>query len=647
MKLTAITLNDVRRFTSPVRVTGIGAGLNVMSAPNEEGKSTLFDALQALFFQSYRSRGKEITALRPHAGGAPTVIVDLTTAEGAFRIMKRWFSKPAAEVWQGSRLVAKADDAEAWIAALTQGKGDGGPAGLLWVRQGLTALDQGSKTERELAHGARRDLMSSVTGEVESLTGGRRMDTAIARCRDELDRYVTSGGRPKAGGPLKAAEDEVVTLSQRQRELTTLTETLRGNLDRRHAVRRELGELRAPEAIAERRKRLDTASRDHDAAQQHAERTARALDVVTMARMTLTGTTTRLATLRAARDELAHAERAASDADAFDAEARALLAKAESALAQAQAEAGTARAALAAAEATLRQSMKAEAARTAQTRRAEIGDRLTRAGAIEATLAADRKAAATGPDGASLTRLEKAAQEVAVLQKLRDSAAPDVMMHYAEGVTSGVSLDGVPLMADAHKPIPEGATLTLAGLGRLTIRPGKTADDTRKLAKAEADLAAALAAFDLPDMAAARHAATLRAEAASRLAQAQATLAGLAPNGVAALKAERDALPDPTGAGADVPAPDAAQRAVDGCVMARDAAEAALETASERVRRRWRLAQALVEWLALPPIRRSDPVKRTIHDNDRIRLPPAVHQASCLPTMLLAGERMDGRRENG
>ena len=79
MKLTAITLNDVRRFTSPVRVTGIGAGLNVMSAPNEEGKSTLFDALQALFFQSYRSRGKEITALRPHAGGAPTVIVDLTT----------------------------------------------------------------------------------------------------------------------------------------------------------------------------------------------------------------------------------------------------------------------------------------------------------------------------------------------------------------------------------------------------------------------------------------------------------------------------------------------------------------------------------------------------------------------------------------
>lgn len=579
MKLTAITLNDVRRFTSPVRVTGIGAGLNVMSAPNEEGKSTLFDALHALFFQSYRSRGKEITALRPHAGGAPTVIVDLTTAEGAFRVMKRWFSKPAAEVWQGSRLVVKADDAETWIAALTQGKGDGGPAGLLWVRQGLTALDQGSKTEREVAHGARRDLMSSVTGEVESLTGGRRMDTAIARCRDELDRYVTSGGRPKAGGPLKAAEDEVVTLSQRQRELTTLTDTLRGNLDRRHAVRRELGELRAPEAIAERRKRLDAASRDHDAARQHAERTARALDVVTMARMTLTGATTRLVALRAAREEMANAERAAAEANAFDTEAQTVLAKADSALTQAQAEAGAARAALAAAEAQLRVSMKAEAARTAQTRRAEIDDRLTRAAGIEATLVADRKATATDPDTAGLARLEKAAQEVTVLQKLRDSAAADVMMVYAGGVTSGVSLDGVPIVAGAHQPIPEGATLDLAGLGRLTIRPGKTVDDTRKLAKAEADLASALAAFDLPDMEAARHAAALRAEATSRLAQAQATLAGLVPNGVAALRAERDTLPDPTEAGADVPAPDAAQSVVDLCANARDAAEASLDAA--------------------------------------------------------------------
>ena len=70
MKLRAITLKDVRRFTDPVRIDGIADGVNVLCAPNEFGKSTVFDALRALFFVPHGSRGKEINQLRPHAGGA-------------------------------------------------------------------------------------------------------------------------------------------------------------------------------------------------------------------------------------------------------------------------------------------------------------------------------------------------------------------------------------------------------------------------------------------------------------------------------------------------------------------------------------------------------------------------------------------------
>ncbi|MCL4676306.1 MAG: AAA family ATPase, partial [Pararhodobacter sp.] len=50
MKLRSITLSDVRQFSRPVTVAGIGDGLNVLSAGNESGKSTLFDAIQAVFF---------------------------------------------------------------------------------------------------------------------------------------------------------------------------------------------------------------------------------------------------------------------------------------------------------------------------------------------------------------------------------------------------------------------------------------------------------------------------------------------------------------------------------------------------------------------------------------------------------------------
>ena len=130
MRLLSITLNNVRRFTEPVQVDGIADGLNVLCEPNEAGKSTIFDAVQALFFVPHRSQAKEVKALRPHAGGAPEVSVEIETEEGRFRLSKRWVSRPEARVTRDHRLVAQAVEAEAWIARLTGG-GDGGPSGLL------------------------------------------------------------------------------------------------------------------------------------------------------------------------------------------------------------------------------------------------------------------------------------------------------------------------------------------------------------------------------------------------------------------------------------------------------------------------------------------------------------------------------------
>lgn len=78
MKIRSITLNNVRRFTDAARVDDIGDGLNVLSEPNEFGKSTLFDAIQALFFKPHGSRDKEISSLRPHAGGAPEVKIEIS-----------------------------------------------------------------------------------------------------------------------------------------------------------------------------------------------------------------------------------------------------------------------------------------------------------------------------------------------------------------------------------------------------------------------------------------------------------------------------------------------------------------------------------------------------------------------------------------
>ena len=183
MKIRAIRLENVRRFVSPVEIAGIGDGLNVLTAPNERGKSTFFDALHALFFKDRRSWDREIRGLVPYAGGDPSVMVEIELPEGVFRIEKRWSSRRsgAARIISGGRLIRQADDAQAWIANTLKSPKDGGPAGLLWVRQGQSGLDEDGNTHR-----ARRDLMTSVAGEVEAMTGGRRMDMARDMCRTAL-----------------------------------------------------------------------------------------------------------------------------------------------------------------------------------------------------------------------------------------------------------------------------------------------------------------------------------------------------------------------------------------------------------------------------------------------------------------------------
>ena len=227
MKIRSIRLENVRRFVEPAVIEGIGDGVNVLTAPNERGKSTFFDALHAVFFKDRKSWDREIRGLVPYAGGDPSVTVEIELPKGVFRIEKSWNSRRNgdARITSAGRLIKQADDAEAWIADTLKSPKDGGPAGLLWVRQGQSGLDEGDTTNR-----ARRDLLTSVAGEVEAMTGGRRMDTARDMCRNALDRYLTKTGRAKADGPLKRMADNVSALREEREGLERKSNDLRREL---------------------------------------------------------------------------------------------------------------------------------------------------------------------------------------------------------------------------------------------------------------------------------------------------------------------------------------------------------------------------------------------------------------------------------
>lgn len=267
MQITSVTLKNVRRFVDPVRIDGFGPGLNVLVAPNEHGKSTFFEALHAAFFVSHRSFDKTVKALVPRVGGDPEVTVSFEADGARWKLMKCWSSSAArkdAKLWRDGGLVAQKSETDAMLSGLLKPPSDGGPAGLLWVRQGVVGLDSGGEEQQ-----ARRDIMTSVAGEVEAMTGGRRMETALASCAAFLGQHLTGTGRPRKGGGLEQAETEVAELTARRDALREDVKRLNQDLDRRRQLRDELAELDAPEAHEERREMLESARAKLEAARQH------------------------------------------------------------------------------------------------------------------------------------------------------------------------------------------------------------------------------------------------------------------------------------------------------------------------------------------------------------------------------------------
>lgn len=556
MKLRMIRLENVRRFIDPVEIGGIGDGLNVFSAPNEHGKSTVFDALHAVFFKPRTSWDREIRSLAPHVGGDPSVAVEIELDDGIYRIEKRWSHRRNGDVRieTAGRLIGQADEAEAWIAETLKAPRDGGPAGLLWVRQGLTGLDDGDASQL-----ARRDLLTSVAGEVEAMTGGRRMDAARERCRRELDRYLTGTGRVKADGPLKHWQDEVAALSSAREELAAKSQQLRTELDRRRDLRRELADLEDPEEQEARDARLAKAKEVHAEASRHAESLEKAKSHEHTKSVELERAQERLEALEKDLSEMAEADsahRTAKDEAQQTTERLRLAEDKMSEMADAH-ESAVVRAKTAAD--ALRRSLLAEAATAAARHRDELIEKIERAEELRRRSEQASADARTELSESALEDLDKLDESVRVLRRARDLEAGAIAMDYAPGREDGVSMDGTPLPDGERLSIPDGARLDIEGIGRLDIHPGQRPDG-ETLADAEAELARALEAAGASTIADARASAHRRRDAELNRRHAEADLIELAPDGIEALRDRLAELPQPIADEGDIPTAEEARQ---------------------------------------------------------------------------------------
>ena len=550
MKLRSIQLDNVRQFAGQsMIISGLTDGLNVVAEPNEFGKSTVFDALQALFFRPFGSRHKDVMALQPAvAGGALRIVAEVEVEGNRFRIEKRFILRQMARITNlspGGGVVAQDDGAETWLSHLL-GSAHDGPAGLLWVRQGAVGFDTSDK-----ARDGRRDILSSVVGEIDAVTGGRRFDTVLAQVEAALGLLSTDKGRPKAGGDWKAAQDAVLRLTAEVTDLTDQVTRLGEALTQRRKAEARLAGLDAPDAAATRARDLSAAAEALRAGEAH---------LAAVDNATRQAEIQRLRADEAARHHAALTEAEAQAATATSARDRAATAAADS---------GLLRAAvldeLATAEAGLRQAevgrkaladlaaghARHQAATTAARAAFDLAQRLTQAEAARAAIEAAEAAMAANPAtperlaaldraGASLRDAGARLSTASVTLRVRHTGAGTAGAETAGAGTAGagrLQLDGRDL-PDGVMILPGAATLSWAGLAEVQIDPGAGQVATAQAAvdKARAAWQKALSVTGRPTPEAAAAAARDRSEAAQAVSVQTARLAVLASDGLAGLR---------------------------------------------------------------------------------------------------------------
>lgn len=541
MKITGIRLHNVKRFAGRgVAIEGIGDGVNVLTAANEHGKSTCFEALHALFFQPHTGTPKGVQLLRPYSGGSPLVEADIALTDGRYRLTKQFYGGRRAAVTDldTGRLVAQADEAEAFIGQLIRG-GTAGPAGLLWVRQGITGIEKRSSNEEESEKRVRESLLTSVQGEVEALTGGRRMAEITAACEEELSRLVTATLRPKTGGRYAVALDERERLQAEEARLRDEVATLRDALDKRRLAQTRLKELENPEDVAARALAITSAEAAFDAAKSHGEAlkaanaeaklAANRRDAAQQALAQFDDATQRDAELR---ERLALADR--NQAGAVE-KREAAVAESERAMAEVQAAEQDERE-------TQQLMSRLEAAMQARKAAEDLvilRSRLERAEAarIEVEDAEAAFATLTVP-AETLEKLEALEVKIIRLRAAVEATLPTFRVDYAEGADGSILLDDQPVPPGQERSFANAARLDIAGVGTLTLRANRQPQSDTAIEAAEAAHRNLLASLGVESLAAARLRDRAARDKAAALDRARQRLQDLAPQGIGSLQIE-------------------------------------------------------------------------------------------------------------
>ena len=260
MKLTHVSVEGCGRFGTLTRVENFGAGVNILSARNEAGKSTLFRAIRTCLFERHSSTKEEIQALATEGLSLPiTISVGFEKEGEQYEIRKSFLrSKSASLLHKGvERARNQEADEEVWKLLGIEPKStralDEAAYGMLWVQQGR------SFEVPKPSEAAASVLNTVIQQEVGTLVGGERARAVLVALDEELAKLVTATRKPRANGPLDVAQKQSESLRDQRMDAETRLGELNGKIDELARLKDELKSAADPARLQSFRQQLEEA----------------------------------------------------------------------------------------------------------------------------------------------------------------------------------------------------------------------------------------------------------------------------------------------------------------------------------------------------------------------------------------------------
>ncbi|MFO1091232.1 MAG: AAA family ATPase [Hyphomicrobiales bacterium] len=481
MKLLKVAVEGVGRFGQRTQVEGLGEGVNVLSAGNEAGKSTLFRAIRLCLFERHRSQNKDIRALATEGLSLPVTIAIAFEKDGiVWEITKSFLKSARASLTRDGVEVARNDaaDEEVWrLLGLEAGSGrtlDHAAYGLLWVSQG------DSFEAPVLSDKATSALNAAIQQEVGTLVGGERARRVLAEVSATLAENLTDNDKERKGGPFGAARARLAEVDSDRLAARQKLAELHHCIDQLQRLKSELQRDGDPSVTLRLEEEQRLAAAALQSCQTAAKQVKEAEDGEALARQMLD----------VARDALARAEATARRIDASDQRLQALagaIAAEESVEAEQCAELSRHQVALRDADAAI-QRIDAEARRLERLRRATDAashrdDLVHRLGSLRAAaLTLEKHAgalAANGVTAAVTVELDALLRDQETLEAQIDAAA--TVATIAVSGAASVTVGGEPITGTLRQAITaptliemNGVTITLTPPARdLAVAHGK------------------------------------------------------------------------------------------------------------------------------------------------------------------------------